>query len=54
MILMSLPPSTRLKYLQFFNEEFHLVLQTDFNNPDDIKSDLMYCLINNLKDWVKK
>ena len=51
-IVASLPPTTRLEYLQFFNEDFHLVLQTDFNNPDDIESDLVHCLIN-FKDWVK-
>ena len=48
-IVASLPPTTRLEYLQFFNEDFHLVLQTDFNNPDDIESALVDCLIN-LKD----
>ena len=42
-IVASLPPSTRL---EFFNEDFHLVLQQDFNNPDDT---LVDCLIN-LKD----
>ena len=45
-IVASLPPSTRL---EFFNEDFHLVLQQDFNNPDDIESTLVDCLIN-LKD----
>ena len=48
-IVASLPQSTRLEYLQFFNEDFHLVLQQDFNNPDDIESALVDCLIN-LKD----
>ena len=46
-IVASLPPSTRL---EFFNEDFHLVLQQDFNNPDDIESTLVYFLIN-LKDF---
>ena len=45
-IVARLPPSTRLK---FFNEDFHLELQQDFNNPDDIESTLVDCLIN-LKD----
>ena len=51
-IVASLPQSTRLEYLQFFNEDFHLVLQQDFNNPDDIESDLVNCLIT-LKDSVR-
>ena len=36
----------------FFNEDFHLVLKQDFNNPDDIESTLVDCLIN-LKDFRK-
>ena len=50
-IVDSLPPSARLEYLQCFNENFHLV--TDLNNPDDIESDLVNCLLN-LEDWVNK
>ena len=50
-IVASLPPSTRLEYLQCFDEHFHLV--TDLNNPDDIESDLVNCLLN-LEDWVNK
>ena len=48
-IVASLPPSTRLQCLQYFNEDLHLELQTDFNNPDDIEYALVDCLIN-LKD----
>ena len=51
-IVSSLPPSTRLQCLQFFNKDLHLVLQTDFNDQNDIESDLVDFLIN-LKEWVQ-